>query len=158
MEAREKLLEALTEATDFELPKKVIEAEVHNHLANENRLEDDVHRAEVTEEAGNALRVQILLDQLADDFDIEVEQSELLDYLLNASRQYGADPAQFIQQVEEAGQIPSMVAEVARSKATAYALRRATVVDESGAAVDLTPVIGSLEDEAAVEEELAAED
>jgi len=158
MEAREKLLQALTEATDFELPKKVIEAEVHNHLANENRLEDDVHRAEVTEEAGNALRVQILLDQLADDFDIEVEQSELLDYLLNASRQYGSDPAQFIQQVEEAGQIPAMVAEVARSKATAFALRRAKVVDEAGAAVDLTPVIGSLEDEAAAEEELAAED
>ena len=158
MEAREKLLQALTEATDFELPKKVIEAEVHNHLANENRLEDDVHRAEVTEEAGNALRVQILLDQLADDFDIEVEQSELLDYLLNASRQYGSDPAQFIQQVEEAGQIPAMVAEVARSKATAFALRRAKVVDEAGAAVDLTPVIGSLEDEAAGEEELAAED
>lgn len=157
MEAREKLLEALTDATDFELPKKVIEAEVHNHLANENRLEDDEHRAEVTEEAGKALRVQILLDQLADDFDIEVEQSELLDYLLNASRQYGQDPAQFIEQVEKAGQIPSMVAEVARSKATAYALRRATVVDEAGAAVDLSAVIGSLEDEAAAEEAAAAE-
>jgi len=157
MEAREKLLEALTDATDFELPKKVIEAEVHNHLANENRLEDDEHRAEVTEEAGKALRVQILLDQLADDFDIEVEQSELLDYLLNASRQYGQDPAQFIEQVEKAGQIPSMVAEVARSKATAYALRRATVVDEAGAAVDLSAVIGSLEDEAAAEDAAAAE-
>ena len=139
MEAREKLLEALIAATDFELPKKVIESEVHSHLENENRLEDDVHRAEVTEEAGTALRVQILLDQLADDFDIEVEQSELLDYLLNASRQYNADPSDFIEQVEKAGQIPAMVAEVARSKATAYALRRATVVDEAGTAVDLTP-------------------
>ncbi len=154
MEAREKLLQALTEATEFELPKKVIEAEVHNHLANENRLEDDEHRAEVTEEAGKALRVQILLDQLADDFEIEVEQSELLDYLLNASRQYNADPADFIEQVEKAGQIPAMVAEVARSKATAYALRRATVKDEAGNAVDLTPIIGSLEDEVASEEEL----
>ena len=131
---------------------------MHSHLENENRLEDDVHRAEVTEEAGTALRVQILLDQLADDFDIEVEQSELLDYLLNASRQYNADPSEFIEQVEKAGQIPAMVAEVARSKATAYALRRATVVDEAGTAVDLTPVIGTLEDEAKLEEELDAED
>lgn len=152
MEAREKLLETLADATEFELPKKVIEAEVHNHLANENRLEDDEHRAEVTEEATKALRVQILLDQLADDFDIEVEQAELLDYLLNASRQYGADPAQFIKQVEEAGQIPAMVAEVARSKATAYALRRATVKDEAGNAVDLSTVIGSIEDENASDE------
>lgn len=147
MEAREKLLEQLTAATDFELPKKVIENEVHSHLENENRLEDDEHRAEVTEEATKALRTQILLDQLADDLDIEVEQPELLDYLINASRQYGMDPGTFIQQVEQAGQIPAMVAEVARSKATAFALRRATVVDTTGAAVDLSEVIGSLEDE-----------
>ncbi|SEJ52869.1 trigger factor [Demequina mangrovi] len=156
MEAREKLLEKLTEATDFELPKKVIEDEVHNHLDNENRLEDDEHRAEVTEEAQKALRTQILLDQLADDLDIEVEQPELLDYLINSSRQYGMDPGTFIQQVEQAGQIPAMVAEVARSKATAFALRRATVVDTAGAAVDLSDVIGSIEDEKA--EEAAAAD
>ena len=120
---------------------------MHSHLENENRLEDDEHRAEVTEEATKALRTQILLDQLADDLDIEVEQPELLDYLINASRQYGMDPGTFIQQVEQAGQIPAMVAEVARSKATAFALRRATVVDTTGAAVDLSEVIGSLEDE-----------
>ncbi|MDN4483138.1 trigger factor [Demequina lignilytica] len=156
MEAREQLLEKLTEATEFELPKKVIETEVHNHLENENRLEDDEHRAEVTEEATKALRTQILLDQLADDLDIEVEQSELLDYLINSSRQYGMDPGTFIQQVEQAGQIPAMVAEVARSKATAFALRRATVVDTAGAAVDLSAVIGSIEDEKSEEAEEAA--
>jgi trigger factor len=149
VEAREKLLEALIAATDFELPKKVIEAEVHSHLENENRLEDDVHRAEVTEEAHKALRAQILLDQLADDLKIEVQQNELLDYLLNASRQYNMDPNEFIQQVEQGGQIPAIVSEVARSKATAYALRRATIKDTAGAEVDLSAVIGSVEDEAA---------
>lgn len=147
VEAREKLIDALTEATDFELPKKVIENEVHSHLEGENRLDDDVHRAEVTEEAHKALRAQILLDQLAEDLEIQVEQNELLDYLMNASRQYNMDPNTFIQQVEQAGQIPSIVAEVARSKATAFALRRATVKDTSGAVVDLSPVIGSIEDE-----------
>ena len=81
-----------------------------------------------------------------------MEQHELLDYLLNASRQYNADPAEFIEQVEKSGQIPAMVAEVARSKATAYALRRATVKDEAGAVVDLSAVIGSIEDETAAEE------
>ena len=147
VQAREKLIDALVAATDFELPKKVIENEVHSHLENENRLEDDEHRAEVTEEANNALRAQILLDQLSDDLDIEVEQNELLDYLLNASRQYNMDPNEFIQQVEQGGQIPAIVAEVARSKATAFALRRATIKDTAGNAVDLSAVIGSLEDE-----------
>ena len=47
MEAREKLVEALVAAVgEFALPKKVIEAEVHNHLEGEGRLEDDEHRAE----------------------------------------------------------------------------------------------------------------
>ncbi|MFV0632817.1 trigger factor [Demequina sp.] len=157
VEAREKLIDALKDATDFELPKKVIEAEVHAHLENENRLEDDEHRAEVTEEAHNALRAQILLDQLADDLEIRVEQHELLDYLLNASRQYNMDPNTFIQQIEQAGQIPSIVAEVARSKATAFALRRATVKDTTGEVVDLSAVIGSLEDEK-VEDEVAIDE
>ncbi|WP_062069151.1 trigger factor [Demequina sediminicola] len=147
IEAREKLLDVLKEATDFELPKKVIEGEVHSHLENENRLEDDEHRAEVTEEAQKALRAQILLDQLADDLEIQVEQNELLEYLINASRQYNMDPQTFIQQVEQGGQIPAIVAEVARSKATAFALRRATIKDTTGADVDLSEVIGSVEDE-----------
>ncbi|WP_061960563.1 trigger factor [Demequina flava] len=158
IEAREKLLEVLTEATDFELPKKVIEGEVHSHLENENRLEDDEHRAEVTEEAQKALRAQILLDQLADDLEIEVEQNELLEYLINASRQYNMDPQTFIQQVEQGGQIPAIVAEVARSKATAFALRRATVKDTAGTVVDLSEVIGSIEDEKSDDENETAED
>ena len=150
VEAREKLVEALAAAVgDFTLPQKIIEAEVHNHLQSEGRLEDDVHRAEVTEQATTALRTQILLDQLAEDLDINVQENELLDYLLNASRQYGQDPGTFIQQVQQAGQIPAMVADVARSKATAFALRRATVKDTAGNAVDLSAVIGSLADEQA---------
>lgn len=151
MEARGKLLDELDNATDFPLPSKVIEREVHDHLANENRLDDDVHRAEVTEEAQKALRAQILLDQLADDLAIEVEENELLEYLVNASRQYNMDPQTFIEQVQRAGQIPSIVAEVARSKATAYALRRATIKDTAGKAVDLSDIIGSVEDETKAE-------
>src|SRR5690606_4783201 len=107
----------------------------------------EVHRAEVTEEAQQALRAQILLDQLADDLKIEVEENELLEYLVNSSRQYNMDPTTFIQQVQQSGQIPAIVAEVARSKATAFALRRATIKDTKGKKVDLSVVIGSIEDE-----------
>jgi trigger factor len=157
MEARGKLLDELDSATEFTLPSKVIDREVHEHLANENRLDDDVHRAEVTEEAQKALRAQILLDQLADDLEIEVEENELLEYLVNSSRQYNMDPQTFIDQVQRAGQIPAIVAEVARSKATAFALRRATIKDTAGKKVDLSAVIGSLDDEKKSEETEAAE-
>jgi trigger factor len=148
MEAREKLLQVLTEKVgEFDLPTKIIEAEVHSHLENEDRLEDEEHRAEVTARAKEALRTQMLLDKLAEDLEIDVQENELVDYLVNASRQYGTDPGTFIQQVQQSGQIPAIVADVARSKATAYALRRATVKDSIGNAVDLTAIIGGLEDE-----------
>jgi trigger factor len=152
MEAREKLLQVLTDKVgEFDLPSKIIEAEVHSHLENEDRLEDEEHRAEVTERAQQALRTQMLLDQLAEDLEIDVQENELVDYLVNASRQYGTDPGAFIQQVQQAGQIPAIVADVARSKATAYALRRATVQDTNGNPVDLKAIIGGLEDEVAPE-------
>jgi len=145
--ARDALLEHLLDSVSFELPRKVIEAEVHQHLEGEGRLEDAIHRAEVTLEAEKALRAQIVLDQLTEDLDIDVEQHEMLEYLVNSSRQYGMDPNTFIEQVSKAGQIPSIITEVARSKATAFALRRLTVKDQNGKAVDLTGVIGTVEQE-----------
>jgi trigger factor len=109
----------------------------------------------VTEQAQTALRNQILLDTLAENLEVKVAQGELVDYLVSASRQYGMDPNTFIQTIDQQGQIPAMVAEVARSKALAVALRRVAVVDAAGAAVDLSEYIGSDEDDAALS---AAED
>jgi trigger factor len=158
MEAREKLGDAPVAATgEVPLPSKIIEAEVPRHLENENRLEDDEHRAAVTERAQPALRTQILLDSLAENLDVDVQENELVDYLVNASRQYGTDPGEFIQQVQRAGQIPAIVADVARSKATAYALRRATVKDTTGNPVDLSAIIGTLADVSGVVEASEAE-
>ncbi|MCC2315284.1 trigger factor [Cellulomonas xiejunii] len=152
VQARDLLVEKLTTETEIPVPSGVVEAEVHRHLESEGRLEDDEHRAEVTEQAQTALRNQILLDTLAEQLDIKVSQSELLDYLVSASRQYGMDPNTFITTLDQQGQIPAMVAEVARSKALAVSLRSVSVVDGSGAAVDLSEFIGTEEDDAEVEQ------
>ncbi|HEY5432112.1 MAG TPA: trigger factor, partial [Coriobacteriia bacterium] len=102
-------------------------------------------------------RQQMVLDLVADQLQIQVSNNELLDYLVNASRQYNMEPQAFIETVEKAGQLPAMVAEVSRSKAIAVALRRAAVKDTTGADVDLTPVIGRESDEAGVDVADAAE-
>lgn len=148
VQARDLLVEQLLAATEIPVPAGVVEAEVHRHLEGEGRLEDDEHRAEVTEQAQTALRNQILLDTLAEQLEVGVNQNELLEYLVSASRQYGMDPNTFIKTVDEQGQIPAMVAEVARSKAIAVALRRVAVTDGTGTAVDLSEFIGSDEDDA----------
>jgi len=149
VQARDKVLEALVEATEIPVPTGIVEAEVHRHLEAEDRLQDDVHRAEVREDATGTLRNQILLDTLAEQLDVKVGQAELVDYLVNASQQYGMDPNTFIQTIDQQGQIPSMVAEVARSKALAVALRRAKVVDARGEPVDLTQYVGTDADDEA---------
>ncbi len=153
--ARAALLKKLEEATDFELPGGIVEREVHDHLENEGRLEDDEHRAEVTKEATEALRSQILLDQLAEDLEIVAAEYEVIDYLVSMSRQYGMDPEAFIDQMQRANRIPGAVADVVRSKASAIALRKATVTDDKGTVIDLTPVIGDDETDAAREAEHA---
>jgi trigger factor len=149
--ARDELLKALTDAVEIPVPAGVVEAEVHRHLESEGRLEDDAHRAEVVEEATTAIKNQILLDTLAEKLEIKVAQNELLEYLVQASRQYGMDPNQFIQSLDQGGQIPAMVGEVARSKSLAVALRQIEVKDSAGNVVDLTEFIGSDEDDAAGE-------
>ncbi len=156
VEARSLLAERLEAATSFDLPRKVIEAEVHEHLEREGRLADDAHRAEVTQEAETALRSQIVLDQLADDLDIVVEEEELLDYMISLSRSYGLNPEEFIAGAQRTGRVPMMVGEVARSKAIAFGLRRVKVVDTAGKAVDLSEIVGSEESDAK-RAEIAAE-
>nr|WP_194720314.1 trigger factor [Cellulosimicrobium arenosum] len=157
--ARDGLLKALEEAVEVPVPAGVVEAEVHRHLESESRLEDDEHRAEVTVEATTAIKNQILLDTLAEQLEVKVAQNELLEYLVQASRQYGMDPNEFIQSIDKGGQIPAMVGEVARSKALAVALRQVEVKDSAGTVVDLTEFIGSDADDAADEvPELSEED
>lgn len=143
VQARAALIEHLKTAVTFDVPTRTIEHEVHQHLESEGRLEDDEHRAEVTKEAGDVLRTQILLDQLAVDLGVKVEEYEILDFLISMSRQYGMDAEEFIEQMRRANRIPSVVADVVRSKATAHALRQAKVKDAKGKVIDLTDVIGS---------------
>ncbi|QNO36763.1 trigger factor [Protaetiibacter sp. SSC-01] len=142
--ARDKLVELLVENADIPVPQGLIDDEVHRHLENEGRLEDDVHRAEVAEESEKVFRRQILLDAIAEKEEVKVSQNELTSYLVQASAQYGMEPGDFIQALGNSGQIPAMVGEVARSKAVAVALSKAKVVDEKGKAVDVSALTATV--------------
>jgi trigger factor len=149
-EARTKLVDTLLEQVDVPVPPKMIEDEVHRHLEGENRLEDDEHRAEVTTSSDKAFRTQILLDAVAEKEEIKVGQDELTQYLVQSSAQYGMDPNEFVKILDQNGQIPAMVGEVARNKALAIVLGKAKVVDTKGDTVDLkefAAVVSEPEDE-----------
>jgi trigger factor len=153
-QARDQLVEKLLESVEVPVPAAIIEDEVHRHLEGENRLEDDVHRAEVTESSEKTFRQQILLDTIAEAEKVQVSQDELTQYLIQGASQYGMDPSEFVQALSSNGQIPSMVAEVARNKALAIVLGKAEVVDSNGAKVDLAEFTAVVDDadEAAADE------
>ena len=153
IQARDKVLEHLLETVDVPVPEGVVEAEVHQHLEGENRLDDDEHRAEVQDSTRKALRAQFLLDAVAEKLEVQVEQPELIEYLVMSAQQYGMDPNQFAQAIEQQGQIPSIVQEVARRKALAGVLDRATVTDTTGATIDLDELVPSAEGAEPVEED-----
>lgn len=157
IQARDKVLEHLLDTVEVAVPDGIVEAEVNAHLEGENRLEDDEHRAEVDESTRRALRAQFLLDAIAEAREVRVEQPELIEYLVMSAQQYGMDPNQFAQAIDQQGQIPSMVQEVARRKALASVLDDAKVTDTKGEVVDLDALVES--DETPAEDtEAPAED
>ena len=136
-QARDLLVEKLISSVDIPLPEEIIEAEVNDHLEKEGRLEDDKHRAEVNEEVKTTITREFLLDSIVKAESVAVNESELTEYLVRAASRYGMTPDQFIKEVSQAGQVTTMVAEVARAKALAQVLGRVKVVDKSGKKVDL---------------------
>jgi trigger factor len=156
VQARDRLLEKLLEMVEVAVPDGIVAAEVHSHLEGEDRLEDDEHRAEVDESTRKALRAQFLLDAIAEKLEVQVEQPELIEYLVMSAQQYGMDPNQFAQALDQQGQVPAMVQEVARRKALAAVLDGATVTDTAGAEVDLDALVPDAEEGEAATEQAAA--
>ncbi|MEX3507917.1 trigger factor [Kocuria sp. WRN011] len=165
IEARDKVLDKLVELIEVPVPEKVIEDQLSQHFDSpeaqasaEPDHDTEEHRAEVRANAETAFRNEIILDAVAEAEEVGVEQSELIDYIINMSQQYGMDPNQFAQMLDGSGQAGMMVGEVRRRKALAKVLEYATVTDSKGNEVDLSAFVGSDdEDEAATEEAVETE-
>ena len=143
-EARDKLVEKMVGELDLPLPEAVVEQEVHRHLEQENRLQDDEHRKEVTESTGKSLRTQFVLDELVSTLEVQPTQDELSTYLVQSAGQYGMEPAEFIQALNQQNQLGAVANEVSRSKALSQALKSVTVKDSKGKKVDLSDFLGEV--------------
>jgi len=137
-QARDELLKYLLDKVDIQVPEQLVKDEVHDHLEKENRLEDETHRNEVTEEDTRSVRADFLLDAIVKAEEVQVSEAELTEYLIRTAARYGITPEQFAQQLTQAGQITALMAEVARTKALAIALERVKIKDASGRNVDLS--------------------
>ncbi|WP_281690307.1 trigger factor [Pseudonocardia thermophila] len=161
--ARDKVLDAIVEATDVPLPEGIVQAEV------DAALHDAVHPFDHDEEkwvaaleaqgttreewdrktreaAEKSVRSRLILDALADANDVTVSEQELSERIVFQASQYGMPPEEFVRRLQEAGQLGVLYADARRSKALIQAVRQATVVDTAGAPVDLSEFLGPDED------------
>ena len=136
-QARDLLVEKLLSDLTIEVPDDLVLEEVNSHLEGEGRLEDAVHRAEVDKEVRDGIKSEFLLDSIVKAEDVQITEVELTDYLVRMSQRYGMGPEQFAQELQKAGQITQVVAEVTRAKALASVLGRIAVVDKAGTKIEL---------------------
>ncbi|CAN2186231.1 Tig FKBP-type peptidyl-prolyl cis-trans isomerase (trigger factor) [Candidatus Nanopelagicaceae bacterium] len=136
-QARDRLVEKLLADNEIPVPDNLVELEVNDHLEGEGRLEDAEHRAEVDAQVRSSLKSDFLLDAIVAAEDVQITEVELTEYLVRTSQRYGMAPQQFAEELQKAGQIQQLVAEVTRAKALASVLGRVTVKDASGKVIDL---------------------
>ena len=170
---RDKVLEALVEATEFEVPERVIAAEV---AARKEQITEQLQRAGLTldryleqaDETANTpeefwaevetstlrgLKAQLILDKVADDAEVGVEQADLSDLLLRKASQNGSTPEQEAQHMMEHNHVSAWMQEIRRNKAMSLIVGKAKVVDTDGKPVDIAAA--TLESEPEADAEIA---
>lgn len=170
---RDKAIEALLEQTEVPLPEKIVQAQVdevvHNAIHGLDHDEDkfaeqlaeqgssrEEFDTETRTEAEKAVKTQLLMDAVADKLDIQVSQNDLTERLVLMARQYGLEPQQLIQILQQNNQLPAMFADVRRGLTIAAVVHAATVTDTDGNVIDTTEFFGP-SGEAAGEEAAADE-
>ena len=162
VEARDKVLDKLVELVAVPVPDSVVEEQLEQHFTAENahgegEHDTEEHRAEVKANTERAFQNEIILDAIAEKEEVNVSQNELIDYIVTTAGQYGMDPNQFAQIIDQSGQVPMMVSEVRRRKALAVVLGQAEVTDTEGNKVDLSDFVRPGDEAAPVEAAAEAE-
>jgi trigger factor len=156
-QARDKALEALLEKIDIPLPEKVVESEIarrneqldqqlgyagmsrEEYLSSEEKTAEEFE-TEVADAARLAVKGGFVLDQLALQEELGVENEELSEYVVTQALQMGLQPQQLAQHLQDSGQIPALVSEVLRTKSLNLLVEHVKASDESGNELDLEAI------------------
>jgi trigger factor len=150
--ARDKALEALVERADVPAPEGVVRDEVdsrrqamedqlerigasmEDYLAGEGKTEDDLG-AELRAGAEQAIRIQLVLDLVADTYEIQVTDDEYGHEVVHRANRAGVAPKEYYDQIVRAGMAASIYGDVRRGKALGRVLDQVTIRDSEGAPV-----------------------
>jgi trigger factor len=168
---RDKVLEALVDQVELELPERLLTSEIEARkeqindqlkragLSLERYLEQADEEAKTPEEfwaeletsTERGLKAQLLLDKVADEAEVGIDQADLSELLVRKAAQAGTSPEQEAQHMMEHNHTGAWMQEIRRNKALATIVAAATVTDTDGNAVDVTGGAGQADEEAAAE-------
>jgi len=177
IQARDLALDAVLDQVDIPLPESVVAEEAkHNRESIENQLSragasldgylemtnqtEEQFEADIEQRAQRAVKVSLVLDQLARNEELGVDQAELSAYVTRQAEQMGVPPDRLAQQLAENNQLSFAAAEVLRGKAMSLIAERVKVTDNSGNPVDITAALNTPltpAEEAADQDEVPAE-
>jgi trigger factor len=156
-QARDAVLEALLSQVDIEVPEHLLDSEletrrkqisdqlvqagltVEQYLADlgEDQTEDEFW-ADLEQRGTQALKAQIILDKVADDSSIGVDQNDLTQHILRKAQAEGVPPQQVADHLQEhPHHIEEYMLEIRRGKALAIIVESATVTDSDGSVIPL---------------------
>jgi trigger factor len=150
--ARDKALAALVEASDVPAPEGVVREEVayrkeamadqlervgasmEEYLSAEGKSEEDID-AELTAAAADGVKIQLVLDTLADADEITVTDDEFGHEIVHRAERAGMAPQQYYDQLVRSGAASAVYGDVRRSKALAAVMERVKIKDTAGVPV-----------------------
>jgi trigger factor len=160
IQARDRALDALLDKVDIPLPESVLQDEakqsresllsqldragatLDGYLEMSNQTGEQFE-ADVEQRARRAVKVSLVLDQLARQEELGVDQAELSAYVTRQAEQMGVAPERLAQQLADSGQLSFAAAEVLRGKAMNLIAERVKVTDQSGHEVDIKAVLNT---------------
>jgi len=160
VQARDRALGALIDKVDIPLPESVVAEEVKQnrdsllqqlqragatldgYLEMSNQTEEQFD-ADLEQQARRAVKVSLVLDQLAREEELSVDPAELSAYISRQAEQMGVPPDRLAQQLAEDGRLSFAAAEVLRGKAMNLIAERVKVTDTAGHEVDVKAVLNA---------------
>jgi trigger factor len=160
MQARDLALDALLDQVDIPLPESVVADEAkQNRESIENQLSragasldgylemtnqtEEQFEADIEQRAQRAVKVSLVLDQLARNSELGVDQAELSAYVTRQAEQMGVTPDRLAQELADNNQLNFAAAEVLRGKAINLIAEQVKVTDKSGNPVDIAAALNT---------------
>jgi len=146
---RSHVLEALVDAVQLDPPEKLVEEEFNHRLAHfeadlqqhgltmddygrQAQLTELEIRRDIREQVVRSIKAELILEQVAKEAELDVEDDEIGQEIALAAMRSGRDPKEVAEQVVKSGRLATVAADVLRRKA----------LDHVAQNVDVQPVAG----------------